>query len=65
MEDKFDVCIEEEHDGKYRISTTTNGYQWWGLGILVNDRKRAEQIAEFLKKHLAEDAAINRKKDVG
>ena len=55
----FDVKVEDTMQGRWRISITTNGYQWQTLGVAVRERDRAERIAKMLKSELAYDAQLD------
>jgi hypothetical protein len=52
---KFAVCVERSYDGTHDISITTNGYQFFGLPISVEDPDKAELIRAFLELALKPD----------
>jgi hypothetical protein len=56
----IEVTVTEESYGGspiYRISSSTNGYQWWGVGEPFQSRERAERVAEFLRSEWEADRA--------
>lgn len=53
----FRVAVEATgHRGLWRVSMTTNGYQWVSLPISFEDRNRASRVADCLRVELAPEA---------